>query len=180
MDEAKGRLVGREAPDFTLETLNGGSVSLSDFRGKKVWLAFFRYASCPMCNLRISDIIRRHGEFAGKGLKILAVFQSPRKNLARYVGRQKPPFPLLSDPEETAYGTYGLGNSLKAFVHPMAGVKLAQAATRGFLPGALDGTKTRIPGDFLIDETGVVVDEFHGGDIGQHIPFERVDAFLGD
>ena len=48
----------------------------------------------------------------------------------------------------------------------------------GFFPRATDGSKTRIPGDFLIDENGIVADAFYGADIGDHIPFERVEHFL--
>ncbi len=35
-----------------------------------------------------------------------------------------------------------------------------------------------IPADFLINEEGIVVSVFAGGDIGEHIPFERVERFL--
>jgi hypothetical protein len=31
----------------------------------------------------------------------------------------------------------------------------------------------------LIDERGVIADLYYGRDIGDHIPFERVDAFIG-
>ncbi len=34
--------VGEEAPDFTLEAIGGGEVSLSSFRGKPVVLVFLR------------------------------------------------------------------------------------------------------------------------------------------
>jgi hypothetical protein len=47
-----------------------------------------------------------------------------------------------------------------------------------FFPGPTDGTKTRLPGDFLIDEQGVLRDVFYGRDIAEHLPFERVEAFL--
>jgi thioredoxin-dependent peroxiredoxin len=46
------------------------------------------------------------------------------------------------------------------------------------MPGAMDGTKARIPTELLIDEAGVIRDRFDGKDIGDHIPFERVEAFI--
>lgn len=35
---------GDEAPDFTLESLDGGRVSLSDFRGRVVFINFFGFS----------------------------------------------------------------------------------------------------------------------------------------
>lgn len=42
-EERVSRLVGSAAPDFTLECLDGGNASLSEFRGKAVLLAFWGY-----------------------------------------------------------------------------------------------------------------------------------------
>jgi hypothetical protein len=38
---AMGQSVGTQAPDFTHETLEDGTISLSDYRGKVVYLFFF-------------------------------------------------------------------------------------------------------------------------------------------
>ncbi|QJC51307.1 peroxiredoxin [Paenibacillus albicereus] len=61
------RLVGRPAPDFTMETVDGpgkefGKVSLSDYRGK--WLVFFFYPLdftfvCPSELSALSDAAER-------------------------------------------------------------------------------------------------------------------------
>ena len=40
--------VGKSAPDFTLVDLNDSQVSLSDFRGKNVVIAFFPLAWTPI------------------------------------------------------------------------------------------------------------------------------------
>lgn len=47
--------VGDEAPDFTLESLDNGTISLSDYKGKVVYLFFFGYA-CPFCETHAPDI----------------------------------------------------------------------------------------------------------------------------
>lgn len=170
--------IGEKAPGFDAVTLGGKSISLSDLRGRKVWLAFFRYAGCPLCNLRISEIMQRYEGYRRQGLNILAVFQSPLVKMKKYVGKQSPPFPLLSDPEENLYALYGLEKRLSGMITPSVSLKLAKATVKGFLPGMPDGAKSRIPGDFLIDKQGIVMDAFYGRDIADHIPFDRTEKFI--
>jgi peroxiredoxin len=131
-----------------------------------------------LCNLRVSQMIERRAEFERYGLAILGVFQSPPERLAKYVGKQEPPFPLLSDPEEKLYALYGLEASFAKYIAPAVLPKLAKAMAKGFMPGATDGSITRVPADFLIDENGMVADAFYGRDIADHIPFERVERFM--
>lgn len=170
---------GTGAPDFTADAWNGTTLKLSDYAGKKVWLAFFRYASCPLCNLRVHDIIRRHDEFTSKGVQVLAVFQSPKESISGYVGKQAPPFPLISDPEEKLYRIYGLESGLGAYLSPGNLPHLARAAKEGFMSTYSEGTRTRIPGDFLIGPDGVIQAVYYGEKISDHIPFETVEKWMG-
>jgi peroxiredoxin Q/BCP len=168
---------GARAPDFTASDWRGATVRLADVPGRR-WLAFFRYAACPLCNLRVHHMIERHADLAARGLSILAVFQSPAASIAQHVGRQEPPFPLLSDPEERLYALYGLETSLVAAASPANLGRLAQAVRQGFVPGRPDGSVTRIPGDVLIEADGTIARAFYGRVIADHIPFEEVEAFL--
>lgn|SRR5690606_2000686 len=169
---------GQSAPGFVASTWDGDSVELAKLRGGRVWLAFFRYAACPLCNLRVHHMIQRADQYAASGLQLVSVFQSPANKMREYVGKQAPPFPLISDPAEELYGLYGLSKSLFGMAAPGNVKKALDAARAGFAPGVPDGTLTRLPADFLIDEAGTLQDVFYAREIGEHIPFERVDAFL--
>lgn len=169
--------IGQEAPDFEAEVWNGSRLKLSHLRGSRVWLAFFRYASCPLCNLRVHQMIEQHEMFEKLGVKIVAVFQSPEDSIAKYVGSQKPPFPLLTDPKEELYGLYRLGESVSGFFHPGNLPFLRKAFQLGFKMGRREGTVTRIPADFLIDAQGIVRECFYGDKIADHIPFPRAIQF---
>ena len=69
-----GLQVGEVAPNFTLTSLDGKQVSLSDFRGKSVMLNF-RYASCPGCLAEIPGMQSFYAaqQAAGKHFVILGV-----------------------------------------------------------------------------------------------------------
>ncbi len=168
---------GQLAPEFEAVDWKGSPVRLADHRTRKVWLAFFRYAGCPLCNLRVHDIIARHEGLTARGVDVLAVFQSSPERIASYVGKQSPPFPILADPTESLYGKYGLRTSLWAYLHPKNLGVAFRAMRRGFIPGPPDGHATRVPGDFLIRPGGTLADVYHGKVISDHIPFDRVEAF---
>ncbi len=67
----EGLKVGQEAPDFTLETLQGETVKLSDFKGKKVFLNYWA-SWCPPCRDEMPEMQRFHEEFEDE-VVILAV-----------------------------------------------------------------------------------------------------------
>jgi len=69
---AQGTRTGNLAPDFQLASLEGQTVSLSDFRGNPVLLNFWA-SWCGPCKSEMPYIQRMHEEWSGKGLVILAI-----------------------------------------------------------------------------------------------------------
>lgn len=69
MDEPD--LTGQEAPDFTLTSLDGNEVTLSDLRGKPVLLDFWA-SWCPPCRRELPHIQELHEEYGPKGLQVVA------------------------------------------------------------------------------------------------------------
>jgi peroxiredoxin len=71
---AQGPQVDKLAPDFKLQSLDGQTVSLGDFRGKPVLLNFWA-TWCPPCRFEMPFIqeIYENKEWSGKGLVILAI-----------------------------------------------------------------------------------------------------------
>ena len=172
---------GQPARDFQVMDIRSYPVGLKDYAGKKVLLSFYRYASCPLCNLRVHDLIVHFPEFRARGLHMLAVFQSPAESIRRYVGKQLVPFPVIADPARTLYRLYGVEPSWaglgKAMVLRLPMVFEAMFG-KGFVPGRMEGDKAMIPADFLIGPDLVVYDAFYGKDIGDHMPIRNVENFL--
>ena len=165
--------IGMQAPKIELADFKSNFHKINEVAGKK-WIAFFRYASCPLCNLRVNEMIKRYSEITARGIQVFAVFQSGSESIAEYVGMQEPPFPLLCDPEERSYILYGLEANLGGMFTLGNMTGAMKAMTKGFMPEKMEGTITRIPADFIIDENNNLIDVFYGDSIGDHTPLERV------
>jgi peroxiredoxin len=176
----KKRLKPNEcAPSFVTRDWQGNPIELNGSHSGMTLLSFYRYASCPLCNLRIRELIREHEEFAKRGIRVLAVFQSSMERIAHYVGQQSPPFALIPDPDLKLYNLYGVESSWRGFAYAWTiGLPRVFKAVvaNGFLPGTMENQINRIPADFLVAADGQLVDVYYGRDIGDHIPLQRVYA----
>lgn len=172
--------VGDLAPDFSAKQLDGTDVRLSDLRGTHVWLAFFRWAQCPLCNFRIHELLSVWGpKFAAHPMAMLGVFQSPATKLEGLAERHRPPFVAIPDPEMHLYAQYGLGTSMAGLFGKDVRRAIGGARANDIpMLSAWDGPAFRTPADFLIDPTGVVRVAYYGENIADHIPFDRVSEYL--
>ena len=101
---------GDKAPDFTLPTDDGGTVSLADLRGSKVVLYVYPAAMTPGCTTQACDFRDDLSVFADAGYRVLGLSPDKPEKLARFRAAEGLTFPLLSDPSKevlTAYGAYG-------------------------------------------------------------------------
>ena len=63
--------IDQPAPEFDLRTLDGRTVSLSDYKGRPVWISFWA-SWCPPCRAENPDIEEMYQKYKGQGLVILA------------------------------------------------------------------------------------------------------------
>lgn len=172
-------LVGMQAPDFTATTHDGKSFTLSQFDGYPVWLIFYRYPSCPLCNLHMSALTRRYDKLFDSGLRVVAVFESPAEKFpTRIAGKAFPEFPLIADPERRLYRLYGTEKKWGGIAKPSVAKSFIQAFIGGHRQGKITGNLSQIPAHFLIAENAEIEDIYYGSNIADHIPFEDVDDFL--
>lgn len=179
---------GAHAPGFTLCDVDGMPFSLSQYRGQKVMLSFYRYAGCPFSRYAIKKLKKFYKRLPLSGrerLNIVCIFQSPPESIKEYIlkGRRTRDFPFiaLSDPEEELYREYRIGADSSwhygtscAFLLPVA----CKLTFQGIVAGEQEGIKSRLPSDFFIDENGMIVDCFHAKSVQEHIPLKRAEQFV--
>ncbi|MFZ3587795.1 TlpA family protein disulfide reductase [Bacillus sp. DJP31] len=109
----KGPLLNKQAPDFTLETLDGKDVTLSELKGKKVFINFWA-SWCPPCLKEMPEIQAFSDQ--NPDIIVLAVdFRNTEKSdeaVQEYITENKYTFPVLLD------RTGSVGNAYKVLTLP--------------------------------------------------------------
>ncbi len=102
---------GQKAPGFTLPSSTGGTVSLSDYRGKNVLLYFQAGLMCQACWTQITDYERKLGKLKAAGIdEVISITGDPADLVARKVRDEGITTPVLSDSNKAVSKTY---NTLK-------------------------------------------------------------------
>ena len=99
--------VGAQAPAFTLESSQGGKVSLSDFKGKSVVLYFYPRDATPGCTVEAQSFRDAAKQLAKKGAVVLGISKDSIASHCKFADKEKLNFPLLSDPDGKVIDRYG-------------------------------------------------------------------------
>lgn len=122
--------VGDRAPDFTLPTQLGVSVSLSDFLGKAaIVLYFYPKDNTPGCTIEAHAFRDSYEVFKDAGAEVIGISSDSAESHQRFATQCGVPFILLSDAGGAIRKRYGV------------------SATFGLLPGRVT---------YVIDKQGVV------------------------
>ena len=172
----------KDAVDFTATTIEGKLFKLSDLKGKKIFLSFYRNGACALCNLRVHEIAMRQKDFDHAGIRIIAIFESSIEDMKPFVGKQKPGFTLLSDPEGKLYELYGVKTSPELISQVMtsgsAASRIEEAARAGFKLTQQEGSNFfRIPAEVLIDENFHIKKLHHCDQLINHLTIDEILEF---
>lgn len=128
---------GDKAPDFTAKDQDGNSISLGDYKGRKLVLFFYPKASTPGCTAEACDLSDNHSKFQKAGYEILGVSADSEKRQTNFRNKYKFPYPLIADEDKKVIEAYGVWGPKK------------------FMGREYDGIHRTT---FVIDETGIIED----------------------
>lgn len=131
---------GTPAPAFSLLDQDGNTVSLGDFKGKKVLFYFYPKAMTPGCTTQAKGLRDVKAELDAHNVVVLGVSIDPVKRLGKFIERDELNFTLLSDEDHTIADQFGVWGEKK------------------FMGKVYDGLH-RI--SFLINEEGVIEHVFN-------------------
>lgn len=106
---AQGVQIGNAAPVFTLKTLDGRSIKLSDFRGQKVLLNFWA-TWCPPCKAEVPEFERFYQEHHKENIEILAVDifaqEKGKEVVENFIKDYSMTYPVVLDESGSVANTY--------------------------------------------------------------------------
>lgn len=102
---------GDKAPNFSGKDQNGETVSLSDFKGKRVILFFYPKDMTPGCTAEACNLGENYSELQKKGFEVVGVSADSEARHQKFIDKYSLPFKLIADEDKEvikAYGVWGL------------------------------------------------------------------------
>jgi len=126
--------VGRPAPNFSLQSTQGGNVSLADLSDSAVMLIFFRGSWCPFCVSHMEDITTILPDLEKRGVEVVAISPDKLSGLTTMSEKLNNPYTFLSDPTLDAATAYGIKKDTK-LPHPAVVIVDKQGMVKWFYVG---------------------------------------------
>lgn len=177
--------VNVSAPRFNLTDIFERTIDLEAYQGKKVFIAFFRHAGCPFCNLRVHYLKKHYLEFQKMNMEMIFFFESKAKVLLSSIFHQEvSPIPLIADPQKIWYQTYGIEQSAikSAKSHLTSFIQTAIKAKINKLPihmMAGEESISTIPAEFLLDEQLVIRKIHYAKGLNDRMSIDHMYDFAG-
>ncbi|KQZ87694.1 peroxiredoxin [Phycicoccus sp. Root563] len=148
---------GDAAPDFTLPDDQGGEVSLSGLRGRKVIVYFYPAAMTPGCTTQACDFSDNINTLRGEGYEVLGISPDSPAKLAKFREKDGLSITLLSDADRAVMDAYAAFGEKKLYGKTVEGV---------------------IRSTVVVDEEGVVSHAFYNVKATGHVAKLRRDLGL--
>ena len=114
--------IGTKAPDFNLLDQDGKSVSMSDFKGKKIILYFYPKDNTPGCTKQACGFGELYPHFKQLGVQIVGISKDNVASHKRFEQKYLLPFILLSDPDLKAIQDYDVWKEKNMYGKKVMGV----------------------------------------------------------
>ena len=140
--------VGDKAPDFTMPTDGGGTVSLSALRGKPVVLYFYPKDDTSGCTAEACGFRDAFPDYGKIGAAVIGVSRDPVASHDKFKKKYELPFVLASDQSGEVTERYGVWVEKSMYGRKYMGIDRST---------------------FLIDKDGVVRNVWHKVKVPGHV-----------
>ncbi|MFJ2303051.1 peroxiredoxin-like family protein [Streptomyces sp. NPDC087787] len=172
---------GSTVRERRLTTVSGDRVAVPD-PDRLIHLQFRRFAGCPVCNLHLRSVVRRHEEIEAAGVREVVLFHSPADELLPHTTDL--PFAVVADPDRRLYREFGVESSPRALLDPRAWWPILRAVASGLrevvrgrehLPSTSPhGGRLGLPADFLVAPDGRVLAAAYGEHVYDQWPVDEL------
>lgn len=116
-------VAGDMAPDFTLSSSGGQTISLHDLRGKDVALYFYPKDDTSGCTKEACEFRDLDADLSHAGVVVLGISPDDAASHDRFSAKYGLPFPLLADTDHSVAETYGVWKERKNYGKSYMGIE---------------------------------------------------------
>jgi thioredoxin-dependent peroxiredoxin len=131
---------GEKAPYFKLKDQNGNTVSLADFKGKKLLLYFYPKADTSGCTKQACSVRDAEPDLSQAGIAAVGISPDKPDKQKKFDDKYGLGFPLLSDEDHSVAKAYGVWGEKKMYGKSYEGI---------------------IRSSFLIEEKGKIIQAWY-------------------
>jgi len=113
---------GEKAPLFSGTDQNGNTISLKDFKGKKVILYFYPKDDTPGCTAQACNLRDNYQSLIAEGYQVIGVSKDSVKSHKKFETKYDLPFPLIADEDHIISDAYGIWGERKFMGRTFLGV----------------------------------------------------------
>lgn len=113
---------GDKAPAFKGKDQDGKTVSLADYKGKKLVLYFYPEDDTPTCTIQACNLRDNYGLLKKNGFEVLGVSPDDEKKHKKFGAKFNLPFTLVADTSHDILEKYGVWGEKQMFGNKYMGV----------------------------------------------------------
>ncbi|MDI3527988.1 MAG: thioredoxin-dependent peroxiredoxin [Tenuifilum sp.] len=113
---------GDSAPDFVGVDQDGKTISLADFKGKKLILYFYPKDNTSGCTAEACSLRDGYEELKGLGLEVVGVSPDSEKSHKNFIVKHNLPFKLIADVNHEIAEKYGAWGEKKMYGRTYFGI----------------------------------------------------------
>lgn len=99
---------GKKAPAFKGKDQNGATVSMADFKGKKLVLYFYPQDNTPTCTVQACNIRDNFAALKKKGIYIIGISPDDIKKHKKFEEKFELPFTIIADTDHSIIDKFGV------------------------------------------------------------------------
>lgn len=147
---------GDKAPAFTAKDQNGDTVSLKDFKGRKVVLYFYPKDDTPTCTVQACNLRDNFAQLKAKEITVIGISVDDEKKHKKFETKYNLPFTLLADPERKIVEAYGVWGEKQFMGRTIIGTHRVSFLIdeKGKIAHIIDKVKSKIHTDQILEFWG--------------------------
>lgn len=137
---------GDKAPNFSQKDEQGNTISLSDYKGKKLVVFFYPKANTPTCTTEACNLRDNFKELKDRGYEILGVSADSQKKQSNFKNKYNFPYPLLADEDLSVIKAFDVWGEKKFMGRTFDGIHRVTFVIdeKGVIEKVIDNVKAKI------------------------------------